>query len=59
MENHVRRHLADRRTVFESEARTASRNPDVPSLRVAVKNEVAVPRLLVLANARLDERRVA
>ena len=53
------RHLTQRRTVFETVAGTASRNPDVSCLRMAVQNEVPVPRLLVLAHARLDQGRTS
>src|SRR5262245_38510896 len=50
--------FAQGRAVFESVAGAASYQPDVVEIGMAVDKEIAVRRVFVLANPRLDERRV-
>ena len=50
--------MADGRAVLEAVARTAADEPDVLERGVTVDQKIAVRGVLVLADARLDERRV-
>src|SRR5580700_11369441 len=47
--------LADRGTVFEAMPRASSHQPYIVELRMAVDQEIAVGRVLVLAHARLHQ----
>src|ERR1700730_1446512 len=51
--------LAHRRSVLESVTRPAADKPNVLDTRVPVDQKISVPRVFVLANARLYNRRVA
>src|SRR5882724_8076716 len=50
--------LADRGSVFESMAGSAAREPDVRRRRMLVEKKISVRRVLVLADARFDQRRI-
>src|SRR3954454_20689286 len=56
VEDSVREILSHRGTVLEAMARPSPNQPDVFPFRVPVDQEIAGRRVLVLADARLEER---
>src|SRR5713101_7710700 len=55
--NPLRHIFAHRRPVLEPVSRSAAYKPDVLDLRVPVNQEISIPSIFVLANARLHDRR--
>ena len=58
MQNSSAQVLSQRGAVFKAVSRTSARDPDILELRMAIDQEIAVPCIFVLANARLDNWRV-
>src|SRR5580704_6722637 len=58
MQNARRSILTHRRAVFEAMPGTSADQPDVGVVRVAVDQEIAIGRVLVLADPRFEERGV-
>src|SRR5437899_375364 len=53
----VQQIFRNRRSMFETMARSAAREPDVPHCRVPVDQEVPARRVFVMANLRAAEHR--
>src|ERR1700693_1695365 len=58
-EHDAREGFSPRRAQLESVARASARHPDVFILRVTIDQKIRIRRALVLANARLHQRRAA
>ena len=58
MQNSLAQVFSQRGAVFKAMPRASAGDPDILELRMAVDQEIAVPGIFVLANARFQHGRV-